>query len=96
MLHDFHNKHSHGGIWNCNILLNYIGSQRRSRRSYSVVAVIQIVELELGFLMVQFSSKNIDVSKSYGQNSTEGKWGSFEVVVSSDWNFDVIKISRQK
>ena len=64
--------------------LNYIGLQRRSRRSYSVVAVILIVELELGFPMMQFSSKSLDVSKSYGQNSTEGKWGSFEAVVSSD------------
>ena len=64
--------------------LNYIGSQRRGRRSYSVVAAIQSVELELSFPMVQFSSKNIDVSKSYGRNSTEGKWGFFEVVVSSD------------
>jgi hypothetical protein len=34
--------------------------------------------------MVQFSSKNIDVSKSYGRNGAEGKWGFFEVVVSSD------------
>jgi hypothetical protein len=40
------------------------------RRSYSVVAVTQIVELELGFPMVNFSSKTIDVSKSYGQNAT--------------------------
>jgi hypothetical protein len=32
---------------------------------------IQMVELELGFLMVQFSSKNIDVSKSYGRNATD-------------------------
>ncbi len=51
--------------------LNFIGSQRRSRRSYSVVAAVQSVELELSFPMVQFSSKNIDVSKSYGRNSAE-------------------------
>jgi hypothetical protein len=37
----------------------------------SVVAVIQIVDLELGFPMVQFLSKNIDVSKSYGRNGTD-------------------------
>ena len=52
--------------------------------SYSVVAVIQIVELKLGFPIVQFLSINIEASKSYGRNSTEGKWGFFEVVVSSD------------
>jgi hypothetical protein len=39
--------------------LNYIGSQRCSRWSYSVIAVIQIVELKLGFPMVQFCQKNI-------------------------------------
>ena len=39
-------------------------------RSYSVVAVTQIVELELGFPMVKFSSKPIDVSKSYGRSAT--------------------------
>jgi hypothetical protein len=58
--------------------LNYIGSQRRSRRSYSVVAVIQTVALKWGFPMVQFSSKNIAVSKSYGRNGTEGKWASLK------------------
>jgi hypothetical protein len=35
------------------------------------VAVIQIVELKLGFPIVQFSSNNIEVSKSYSQNATD-------------------------
>ena len=37
------------------------------------VAVIEIVELNLGFPIVQFLSKNIDVSKSYGRNATENE-----------------------
>jgi hypothetical protein len=32
---------------------------------------MEIVELDLGFPMVQFSPRNIDVSKSYGQNATD-------------------------
>jgi hypothetical protein len=34
-------------------------------------AVIEIVALDLGFPMVQFSARNIDVSKSYGRNATD-------------------------
>ena len=41
------------------------------QRSYSVVAVIKMVVLNLGLKMAQFLSKNIDVSKSYGQNATD-------------------------
>ena len=51
--------------------LNYNGSQRRSYWRFSVVAVIEIVALNLGFLMAQFSARNIDVSKSYGRNATD-------------------------
>jgi hypothetical protein len=32
---------------------------------------MEIVALDLGFPMVQFSARNIDVSKSYGRNATD-------------------------
>ena len=51
--------------------LNYNGLPRRSYWRSSVVAVMEIVALDLGFPMVQFSSRNIDVSKSYGWNATD-------------------------
>jgi hypothetical protein len=56
---------------NCCTPSTLVGLQRRSQRSYSVVAVIKIVERNLGLKMVYFSSKNIDVSQSYGQNATD-------------------------
>ena len=43
--------------------LNYNGLPLRSYRRFSVVAVIEIVALDLGFPMVQFLARNIDVSK---------------------------------
>jgi hypothetical protein len=43
----------------------------RRQWSYSVIAVIKMVALNLGLKMAQFLSKNIDVSKSYGQNATD-------------------------
>jgi hypothetical protein len=33
--------------------------------------IVELDELYLGFPMVQFSPRNIDVSKSYGQNATD-------------------------
>ena len=51
--------------------LNYNGLPRRIYWRFSVVAVIEIVALNLGFPMVQFLARNIDVSKSYGQNATD-------------------------
>jgi hypothetical protein len=38
---------------------------------YSVIAVMEIAELNRSFPMVQFLSRNIDANKSYGQNTTD-------------------------
>ena len=63
---------------NCNILLNYIGSQRRSWRSYSVVAAIKTVALELSFPMVQFSSKILIWAKVMAETVQKGNGASLK------------------